>query len=1165
MAALLARNVLLFTLVERLSTTAKPAELDEQMKAVWDIFYHLYIPDADLGILQDHAERLLNASTSTNVWMSSQYGKFVHFLSESTLTRVRKCWLQYAETKNLTSTQKIALDQRARAAIISTYRGRIGDPGTKTLHGIRSAGAHFTNALETMPSAFEEYWRTGVAGGNERDKSSLGNDGKGWVNPMFAVSSAPTGTYAVHYGSDPLLGFHLAEAFDTTKSGGSTMDRVVQIAKSQFRSWCDIFVKTLEEGRVKIILHCGDAVSLCHKLCSQNTGEENLSKVPPLRISPWKSMPLVLNGIGCGPGPALFDVIDTSNLADHIGLLNVLPATVPLLSRKSSSVLYVENLLLASEDPSQSLRTMLCSDVSTMSLILGLSPIGHLLGVTLDSVGTEALNLSVFQQSPGRQRQYRIRVPWKIPELGDMLAIDERRRHPGIKHRVAFDAEQLGDYFFSLYLKMFAYEDCGAMMSSMRLTSGRRQIMSPLSGDLRYYTRLNLVTVLRLAKAHIITDWAKCMSHFVDKVQDDRQLPIGQNSVQELLLNLHMYGVKEDTSLKLSPLDLEIAATTSARSKSMLKILFQAPSPPSVIHVALVIPRSKLRIFTAESPDTIGTPGLHVSIGHEATGAENSFFAIQCFFGKLKPRADCSALCDVEEDGLGWSGSADLIVTCPVPAYTLLLGEADDVRVSLVVNTNPSTIKFLQKLGFRMVVYECGLEDEKRLWLLREAPGMVRHADVQPQVSQTDSRENSSEALAVFVGLDRKSEAKYLRFHADIPKDSDESKSLADGAKVIITQSSPFTMTLQIGTTDPRSLVFPFPVDGSAAKTKVARKSSWVDVSVIVAPALSEGSFNRNIFPVILDDSHPSVWGMSRVNIQQQPVIKVPGDFDWLHSHMGLTLSADERASNALKSPNRPSNGLLDLKESLNLLFQSFVGRNKVTKFKPVKGFRLVLNDDCDTIIFTNAICHDRNTSSILMDAYVVCLSRSRIQEMVPALQSVRHEELLSIKVSQEESVLWKQLMPCLAERCRQAWTHGKNCEYLARNRIPLSVAHGESPLCSCGEGKALDRYPTGAQYRGPAKFATRIAIPPIFAVPYVEPLVSESMLGDARARLAPAQGQRAQRPGNALAGPAAAKCDNCGTEKRGLKACVRCGVARYCNHTCQKAAWKEHKKICNK
>lgn len=80
-----------------------------------------------------------------------------------------------------------------------------------------------------------------------------------------------------------------------------------------------------------------------------------------------------------------------------------------------------------------------------------------------------------------------------------MCATDELRRHPEHKYQTAFDAEQLGDYFFSVYLKMFADEDWSAM-SPNTLSSAARRMMLPLSGDLRYYTRLGLVFLLRLVK-----------------------------------------------------------------------------------------------------------------------------------------------------------------------------------------------------------------------------------------------------------------------------------------------------------------------------------------------------------------------------------------------------------------------------------------------------------------------------------------------------------------------------------------------------------------------------------------------------------------------------------------------------------------------------------------
>lgn len=138
--------------------------------------------------------------------------------------------------------------------------------GERSFTKFHSAGAHIINGLETMSSAFEGYWKTGVADGNKKDLSSLGNHDKCLVNPMFAVSSAPIGGFAVRYGSDPLLGFHLAEAFDSVEPRRSMVDRVAKIAKSQFRNWCDSVLKTIAEECVKIVLHCGDAISLCLEL-----------------------------------------------------------------------------------------------------------------------------------------------------------------------------------------------------------------------------------------------------------------------------------------------------------------------------------------------------------------------------------------------------------------------------------------------------------------------------------------------------------------------------------------------------------------------------------------------------------------------------------------------------------------------------------------------------------------------------------------------------------------------------------------------------------------------------------------------------------------------------------------------------------------------------------
>lgn len=157
---------------------------------------------------------------------------------------------------------------------------------------------------------------------------------------------------------------------------------------------------------------------------------------------------------------------------------------------------------------------------------------------------------------------------------------------------------------------------------------------------------------MQMAKTNIVRNWAQCTNGFMDTVENDRQMPIGENSLQELILNLHIYEVWEVDSSKKCPRDLQIAAFASTRSKSQLKLIFEAQNPPSVIHIALIVPRHRLRVFTSEAPDKIGTPGLHLSISYEAANAENAFFTIKGLVGNVIPRISDDTLCEAEEDAM---------------------------------------------------------------------------------------------------------------------------------------------------------------------------------------------------------------------------------------------------------------------------------------------------------------------------------------------------------------------------------------------------------------------------------------------------------------------------------------------------------------------------------
>lgn len=182
-------------------------------------------------------------------------------------------------------------------------------------------------------------------------------------------------------------------------------------------------------------------------------------------------------------------------------------------------------------------------------------------------------------------------------------------------------------------------------------------------------------------------------------------------------------------------------------------------------------------------------------------------------------------------------------------------------------------------------------------------------------------------------------------------------------------------------------------------------------------------------------------------------------------------------------------------------------------------------------------------------------------------------------------------MLPALAERCR-TWTHKSTCEYQKLNggAAPLSTEEGQTPLCSCGQGTvsaAQLAKLAGVKEWGPfAKYAIRVAIAPIFPVPYVESSLSDVLDPSPAAPSRPGgllqALQRKKAAGNSTLTSSSSsgrppvddvpRCDFCGKKDgpdggggKGLLVCGRCKRARYCGAACQRAAWKGHKGDCGR
>jgi len=116
------------------------------------------------------------------------------------------------------------------------------------------------------------------------------------------------------------------------------------------------------------------------------------------------------------------------------------------------------------------------------------------------------------------------------------------------------------------------------------------------------------------------------------------------------------------------------------------------------------------------------------------------------------------------------------------------------------------------------------------------------------------------------------------------------------------------------------------------------------------------------------------------------------------------------------------------------------------------------------------------------------------------------------------------------------------------KKMIPLSLEHENDPLCGCGKGKDVSAaFMKEKKWESAAPFVTRIAIGPIFGVPYVE------SVGDF--------GNLTKHESDQERRDRCARCGGLGKPK--LLLCGACKSIDYCSAGCQKEDWKKHKLVC--
>ncbi|KXJ89054.1 hypothetical protein Micbo1qcDRAFT_206636 [Microdochium bolleyi] len=561
--AVLARTALRLTLIA-------DGKHETHFDNVWEIYYHFKITNSSLELLQNQAEKLHALGETFEEWQSDAYGSNVHFCDDGTLWEVCLIWDFYA---------------KADAAGLKKYFDRVKAvrrdkdlTGWATLAAVRCAAPAISNAMFDMPKAHVHYWQHGTTS-THRDAISASTN----FNPCF---STPGGNALLHYGSDPLLGFHLATAYapvDTATAPNNnkvtirqqSIQNLADAARNKFRDWARSFQK--RSSTVTVRLYAGDAVSFGHLLQLKQAGKEGPACLYRDRnhFDP-ASLNKSLFAAGDTAAPTTFDVIDTSNLADHVGVLNFFVAARPLLRTEPWAAFYTETLLQYEGTFQAALEGLLCGKLRTVSLLIGLV----LVDVATNTAPSAAAEISVkslkssLTGSRSPQQQQFTRLLWKQPmHLDELMA--------------------------------------SALMGNL------------LKHSLPNYQRASFVAFLRLVKTTVNTNWDAMVDHLLALIQDDSRLGTRANYWQELYLWMHMLGVHSVDALKRDP------TTLGHRGRQQIH---RWKNIPEVIAVTLKVPRKHLAFYTSfRDVSAVGTPPIGCSVSNHSSylsGWLNQFAAV---------------------------------------------------------------------------------------------------------------------------------------------------------------------------------------------------------------------------------------------------------------------------------------------------------------------------------------------------------------------------------------------------------------------------------------------------------------------------------------------------------------------------------------------------------
>ncbi|KAL0468541.1 hypothetical protein QR685DRAFT_531167 [Neurospora intermedia] len=478
----------------------------------------------------------------------------------------------------------------------------------------------------------------------------------------------------------------------------------------------------------------------------------------------------------------------------------------------------------------------------------------------------------------------------------------------------------------------------------------------------------------------------------------------------------------------------------------------------------------------------------------------------------------------------------------------------------------------------------------------------------------TTATEAEADGCPVFTAsFDTSGTLTTITGHLDFITEEDKQLLADKTVPISLRQSSPWTIDIVLGAgTLVKPLVFPTPVLKEGSKTRIARKSGYVEV---IAPAilnpLAAKVLDDYIFPTVLHTAEsssetsqlvPTTLNAPTVNLDSLPILSISDTSQLsflgpLASSMYSPRELRERQAALEKGLPETSwdSARLNLKESLHTMINIAaglqVGQSGLFALCPVSGSGSSSSSSGGRhiLILVSAIrldCSAQSGGGIIIDAAVLPLTHSLLakknnnnkntdddEDLQSFLVLLRTLDCVDLSVTNAELALWKSILPSFAERCR-TWSHSpSSCEYATTGQVPLSLKNGDPVLCTCGTGQFPPNYlPLPLWESAAAPHATRVAISAPYCSPVVEKVLFDPVLAKkiAERGLEEALRKKEERCRSCGKGEEelveeqkAKGGETAGKTAEVLRKCARCLKVKYCSAECQRRDWKTHRTEC--